>query len=100
MLDFINIENARDGVMKLVELVDMFKNDEIHLEASRDMFYYPISPEDRFLDALLDALRSQLKTYAHFLGGVYREDHVTWIIEDGRRGYEKFMLDIYSKRSA
>lgn len=100
MLDFINIENARDGLMRLVELVDMFGNGEIELEASRDMLYYPISPEDRFVDALLRAVESQLRSYAHFVGGVFKEDYMDWIIEDGRKGYEKFMLDIHSKRSA
>ena len=37
MLDFINIENARDGLMRLVELVDMFRDGEIGLEASRGL---------------------------------------------------------------
>lgn len=97
MLDFRNIDNSRDGLMSLVELIDMFGNGEIYLEPCRYMLYYPVSPEERFLHSLLNALKSQLKLYAHFLGTKYKDDYIDWIMEGGREGYEKVMLDVHKK---
>lgn len=95
MLDFINIENSREGLMKLVELNEMFLHGEIEVEACRYMLYYPISAKDRFMGCLVEATKSQLISYAHFLGADYKEDYLDWIILDGREGYERAMLDIH-----
>lgn len=95
MLDFINIENSRDGLMRLVELTEMFRNGEIDLKPCRDMLYYPVSPDDRFMDSLIQSVRSQLKAYCYFLGVDYKEYYLYWIVEDGREGYERTMLDAH-----
>lgn len=96
MLDFINIENSRDGLMKLVEIVDMYLNDEIDLKPCRYMLYYPVSAQDRFIDSLLYAIGSQLRIYTYFLGVEYKDDYLYWIMEEGREGYERAMLCIHS----
>ena len=95
MLDFINIENVREGLMKLVGINEMFLHGEIELEPCRDMLYYPVSAQDRFMGYLVESVKSQLKMYTYFLEADYKEDYLDWIIIDGREGYERVMLDIH-----
>ena len=76
----------------------MHLNGEIQLEPCRYMLYYPVSAQDRFMSCLVEATKSQLISYAHFLGADYKEDYLDWIILDGHEGYERVMLDIHQMK--
>ena len=98
MLNFINVENSREGIRKLLEIIEMYRNAEIEFEPSREMRYYHVSPDDRFLGSLVEALASQLKTYTHFLDVEYKDEYLYWMMEEGRLGYERAMLEIHKMK--